>query len=604
MPMQKQWLVAELCPATFRLEHPELPDIVLQLLWNRAMRTQRDIDTFLNPDYGRDTHDPFLFRDMQKAVDRLFQAIANQEKIVIHGDYDADGVSASVILSATLGALGAVTDIFLPHREMDGYGLNLKNVEKIAAGGARVIITCDCGISNAAEITRAKALGIDVIITDHHQEPKELPVDALAIIHPKIEGETYPCKTLAGGGVAFKLAQALLKTHAQHVDQLPNGESHSVFEKWLLDMVAISCVADMVPLLGETRTLVKYGLIVLEKTRRVGLQRLMKEAGLFNHDGTLRRTAISAADIGFKIAPRINAAGRMHHATAAFNLLVEEDEENARIMAEEINRNNTARQELTADLTERARAIIAETHQTNDPLIVVVGHGWSPGIIGLIASRIKDEYYKPVIVLAEKDGVHVGSGRSTSGFNMIQGLQQIPELFVKFGGHPQACGFTLAASPAELKTALTRIIEMQETDDTPTLPVDAEVDLEAVTWDLYDLLERFHPFGIGNPEPCFVARDCEVVHVEPVGVDGKHRRLHVRHRTSMIRKTIGFNCAEWCPALVAGDHLDMVFEVGVNEWNGNRELQLKMTDVRLTTTRALMPMPIAAPVTVPDTTIL
>ncbi len=602
--MQKQWLVAELCPATFRLEHPELPDIVLQLLWNRAMRTQRDIDTFLNPDYGRDTHDPFLFRDMQKAVDRLFQAIANQEKIVIHGDYDADGVSASVILSATLGALGAVTDIFLPHREMDGYGLNLKNVEKIAAGGARVIITCDCGISNAAEITRAKALGIDVIITDHHQEPKELPVDALAIIHPKIEGETYPCKTLAGGGVAFKLAQALLKTHAQHVDQLPNGESHSVFEKWLLDMVAISCVADMVPLLGETRTLVKYGLIVLEKTRRVGLQRLMKEAGLFNHDGTLRRTAISAADIGFKIAPRINAAGRMHHATAAFNLLVEEDEENARIMAEEINRNNTARQELTADLTERARAIIAETHQTNDPLIVVVGHGWSPGIIGLIASRIKDEYYKPVIVLAEKDGVHVGSGRSTSGFNMIQGLQQIPELFVKFGGHPQACGFTLAASPAELKTALTRIIEMQETDDTPTLPVDAEVDLEAVTWDLYDLLERFHPFGIGNPEPCFVARDCEVVHVEPVGVDGKHRRLHVRHRTSMIRKTIGFNCAEWCPALVAGDHLDMVFEVGVNEWNGNRELQLKMTDVRLTTTRALMPMPIAAPVTVPDTTIL
>lgn len=604
MPMQKQWIVAEPIPATFRLEHPELPDIVLQLLWNREMRTQRDIDTFLNPDYGRDTHDPFLFRDMERAVERLFQAIATQEKIVIHGDYDADGVSASVILSTTLRALGAVTDIFLPHRETDGYGLNLQNVEKIAAGGARIIITCDCGISNAAEITRAKELGIDVIITDHHQEPKELPKDALAIIHPKIEGETYPCKTLAGGGVAFKLAQALLKTHAQHVEQLPNGESHAVFEKWLLDMVAISCVADMVPLLGETRTLVKYGLIVLEKTRRVGLQRLMKGAGLLNRDGTLRRTAISAADIGFKIAPRINAAGRMNHASAAFNLLMEEDEERARVMAEEINLNNTARQELTADLTEQARAIIAETKQQQDPLIVIVGHGWSPGIIGLIASRVKDEFYRPVIVLAEKDGSYTGSGRSTSGFNMIHGLQQIPELFVKFGGHPQACGFTLATDPETLKASLTRIIETQETDHTPTMLVDAEVDLEAVTWDLYDLLERFHPFGIGNPEPCFVARDCEVVHVEPVGVDGKHRRLHVRHRTSMIRKTIGFNCADWCPALAPGDRVDLMFEVSVNEWNGNRELQLKMTDIRLANTSAIMAVPLTASATIADSTIL
>ncbi len=582
MPMQKKWLVAEPIPEAFHLEHPELPDIILQLLWNRGIRTQREIDTFMNPDYERDIHDPFLFRDMERAVERLFQAIATQEKIVIHGDYDADGVSASVILSTTLRALGAVTDIFLPHRETDGYGLNMKNVEKIAHEGAHIIITCDCGISNAAEITRAKELGIDVIITDHHQEPAVLPTDALAIIHPKIEGEPYPCKTLAGGGVAFKLAQALLKTHARHVDKLPNGESHGVFEKWLLDMVAISCVADMVPLTGETRTLVKYGLVVLEKTRRVGLRRLMKGAGLFNQDGTLRRTSISAMDIGFKIAPRINAAGRMSHASAAFNLLVEEDEERARELAEAINQNNTARQELTADLTKQARAQIKETAQEQDSLIVIVGHGWSAGIIGLIASRIKDEYYKPVIVLAEQNGVYVGSGRSTSGFNMIHGLQQIPELFTKFGGHPQACGFTLNTDPETLKAALTRIFETQETDTTPTLAVDAAVELETVTWDLYDLIERLHPFGIGNPEPCFVARGCEVVQVDPVGADGKHLRLHVRHHTSMIRKTIGFNCVEWCPELHPGDRVDLVFEVGVNEWNGNRELQMKIVDLRMT----------------------
>src|SRR3989344_4064390 len=355
MPMQKKWQVAAPPPESFKNEHPDLPDVVLQLLWNRALRSQRDIDEFLNPDYVRDIHDPFLFRDMQRAVDRLFAAIAAQEKIVIHGDYDADGVSASIILTNTLRALGAVTDFFLPHRETDGYGLNINTVEKLAAEGARIIITCDCGISNAVEIARAKELGIDVIITDHHQEPINLPDAAYATIHPKIAGETYPFKGLAGGGVAFKLSQGLLRTHAQHNPKLPSGESHEVFEKWLLDMVAISSVADMVPLLGETRTLVRYGLLVLGKTRRVGLRRLMKGAGLLDQNGAPKHAKITAEDIGFKIAPRINAAGRMNHATTAFQLLLEQEEDRARALAEEINANNNARQELTADLVLKAR---------------------------------------------------------------------------------------------------------------------------------------------------------------------------------------------------------------------------------------------------------
>lgn len=586
--MQKKWTVAPSAPDDFRAEHPELPNLVLQLLWNRNLRTQHDIDEFLNPDYHQDIHDPFLFRHMQRAVDRLFRAIEKQEKIVVHGDYDADGVSASVILTTTLRILGATVDIFLPHRETDGYGLNMRTVDKLAAEGTNVIITCDCGISNVQEIAHAADLGIDVIITDHHQEPVILPERAYAMIHPKIIGETYPWKGLAGGGVAFKLAQGLLKTHATNNATLPNGEKHEAFEKWQLDMVAISSVADMVPLLGETRTLVRYGLMVLEKTRRTGLRRLMKGAGIINHDGTPRRSMITASDIGFKIAPRINAAGRMHHASAAFHLLMEDDDERAKELALALNDNNTARQEITAELVEAARTYIRETAQENDAVIIVTGDNFSAGLVGLIASKIKDEFYKPTIVLARQGESYVGSGRSTLEFNMIEGLQKIPHCFEKFGGHPQACGFTLKHGlPVDtLKQELSCIVrETIPANIIPTLPIDAEVQLEEITWDLYDILEKFEPFGVGNPEPRYVARGCEVVSVEPVGANGKHTRLHLRHSTSIIRKIIGFNCATLCEALKTGDRIDLVFEVGVNEWNGNRELQIKLVDLIKMTAR-------------------
>lgn len=582
MPIQKKWTVAPSAPDDFRAEHPELPDLVLQLLWNRNLRNQHDIDEFLNPDYHKDIHDPFLFRHMQRAVDRLFLAIKKQEKIVVHGDYDADGVSASVILTTTLRMLGATVSVFLPHRETDGYGLNMKTVDKLAADGTDIIITCDCGISNVQEIAHAADLGIDVIITDHHQEPVILPERAYAIIHPKIIGETYPWKGLAGGGVAFKLAQGLLKTHATENATLPNGEKHEAFEKWQLDMVAISSVADMVPLLGETRTLVRYGLVVLEKTRRAGLRRLMKGAGIINHDGTPRRSMITASDIGFKIAPRINAAGRMHHASAAFDLLVEDDDERAKELALALNDNNTARQEVTAEMVLAARAHIRETAQENDPIILVSGDSFTAGLVGLIASKVKDEFYKPAIVLARQGESYIGSGRSTQEFNMIEGLQKIPHCFEKFGGHPQACGFTVkhGFSLDTLKQELSRIVrETVPVDVIPTLPIDVEVRLEDITWDLYDTLEKFEPFGVGNPEPRYAARGCEIVSVDPVGATGKHVRLHVRHSTSIIRKIIGFNATALCDELKAGDHIDLVFEVGVNEWNGNRELQIKLVDL-------------------------
>ena len=570
-------------PEEFKLEHPELPDIALQLLWNRDLRTQKDIDLFLSPDYSRDVHDPFLFAHMQKAVERINQALNQNERILVHGDYDADGVCAATILHSTLSVLGASPDVFLPNRERDGYGLAMQTVKNAQENGTKLIITCDCGISNVDSVTYAQENGIDVIITDHHQQPPELP-PAFAIIHPKVEQESYPCKTLAGGGVAFKLAQGLLRSHAQTNETLSSGSKHDAFEKWLLDMVAISSVADMVPLLGETRVLVRYGLLVLGKTQRVGLKRLMKQARVLDEHGNLRQKMIEADDIGFRIAPRINAAGRMSEARKAFDLLICDHDDHAKDLATELGSINKARQELTKELTKAAMEYVENTHKEEDPVIVAFGESWPGGLMGLIASRLKDKYSKPTFVISGSTGELTGSGRSMDGFNMYEGMRSIDTLFKKFGGHPQACGFTLAQDikAEDFKAAISPIAAEQiKEGGIPTLAIDSAVALDHINWQLYDFLEKFEPFGMGNPKPCFVASSCEVISIDAVGKNGKHYRLHVKHNSGVVRKTICFNCEESCANIKPGDFIDMVFEVGVNEWNGSRELQLKIVDLKV-----------------------
>ncbi len=578
----KQWLTAKPMPEEFKLEHPELPEIALQLLWNRNLRSQKDIDLFLNPDYSRDVHDPFLFSDMKKAVDRINVSLKENQKILIHGDYDADGVCAATLLHSTLKALGGNPDVFLPNRERDGYGLAMATVETALKNDVKLIITCDCGISNVESVTLAQSNGIDVIITDHHQQPPELP-PAFAIIHPKILGETYPCDTLAGGGVAFKLAQGLLREHSKENERLESGHKHDAYEKWLLDMVAISSVADMVPLLGETRVLVRYGLVVLGKTQRIGLRRLMKQARVLDEHGNLAKNMIEADDIGFRIAPRINAAGRMSDAKKAFDLLICDDQDHAKELASELGSINKARQEKTKELTKIAIDYVEATHTPEDPVIVAFGEDWPGGLMGLIASRLKDKYGKPTFVVSGATGEYTGSGRSMDGFNMYEGMRSIDKLFKKFGGHPQACGFTLehGIMAEEFKSAISPIAAKQLTESAvPTLAIDSAVALDHINWQLYDFLEKFEPFGMGNPKPCFVASSCEVVSIDAVGKTGKHYRLHLRHNSGVVRKTICFNCEESCANIKPGDFIDMVFEVGVNEWNGNRELQLKIVDLK------------------------
>ena len=299
--MEKIWRVAELVPVDVRSQFPELNPITLQLLWNRGLRDQKVIDEFLNPDWGGDIHDPFLFTQMRKAVDRILAGIAEKEKIIVHGDYDADGVCSSAVLITTLRALGADVDVYLPHREREGYGLNLQTIDHLHdVHKANLIITCDCGTSNHDEVARATELGMDVIITDHHHEPVKRP-DAYAIINPQLKDSGYPFPHLAGSGVAFKVAQALIRSAPGNTI---GGQTKEGFEKWLLDFVAISTVTDFMPLIGENRTLVKYGLVVLRKSPRPGIRALAEAM-------SSRQENFDTTTIGFQIGPRLNAAGRM-----------------------------------------------------------------------------------------------------------------------------------------------------------------------------------------------------------------------------------------------------------------------------------------------------
>ncbi|OGH80302.1 MAG: single-stranded-DNA-specific exonuclease RecJ [Candidatus Magasanikbacteria bacterium RIFCSPLOWO2_02_FULL_44_11] len=585
----KKWIIQEAPSVDFIAAHPELPPIVVRLLWNRNMRTQEKIDEFLNPDYSTDIYDPFLFNDMEKAVTLIFDCLENNKKITVHGDYDADGVCAAAVIVTALKKLGAESvGIFLPHRETDGYGLNNRTVQLLKDNGTELIITCDCGISNTEEITLAKSLGLKVIVTDHHAMPATLP-PADAIIHPIVPGEKYPDKTLAGGGVAFKLVQALLKRHHEKNPLLADGQTHEGFEKWLLDMVSISTVGDMVPLVGESRTLVSYGLTVLNKTRNIGLKKLMIEAGLFDKNNKPKRI-FDTQTIGFQIAPRINAAGRINHANVAFQLLIAETEEEAGRLASELNQNNVDRQKLTEKLVTAARAQIKATGQKDNPILYAFGEDWGTGILGLIASRLKEEFFKPVLAMGMNGGTITGSGRSVPGFNMIETLKTMPEYFHKFGGHPQACGFSLKNKDLLedfKKTLLVKAADgTKNIDLTPQIKIDAIVNLEEVDWKLYDLLQKFEPFGMANEEPLYGATNLTVIAVEPVGKDGVHLRILIKHNSHVVRKTIafGFGNTDKHPSnwreLKPGTRIDLAFNVSVNEWNGNRELQLVVQDIR------------------------
>jgi len=560
----KRWKTAEDVPVDALEALPGLPRLLASLLWRRGIRTAEAAERFLNPSWEQDVHDPYLFLDMRKAVDRLTAAVKGGEKIVVHGDYDADGVSGSVILHATLKAMGADVSVYLPHREKDGYGMNAPAVEKMGAEGVKVIVTCDCGISSGKEIALAVSSGIDVIVTDHHTLPPELP-PAYAILHPLREGETYPFRHLTGGGVAFKLCQALWKEA-----NLPVGH-----EKWLLDMVSISTVADMGKLVGENRALVHYGLKVLNKTKRLGLKTLI--------DGVKRDgETLDAMSIGFRIAPRINAAGRMDHADAAFALLTAETETDSALKAEVLHAHNADRQKATAAIMEDA--FVMGAAQAGQSAIVVAGEGWPAALCGLVASKLVDEHYRPVIAVGrDEHGRYVGSGRSIPGFDVTGALRACAEHILKFGGHPAACGMTIEGD-AKFEAFKEAFVAYADThlashDLTPSVEIDEEAAIHEVTVGLVEELKGLEPHGEGNPRPKFLLHG-RVVSTRQVGNEGKHLQLTVVDDKGGRLKLIGFGFGPRMGDLPIGGQVDAVVELDLNEWNGRVEPQGRIVDVR------------------------
>ena len=561
----KRWKMAEEVPAEAYQALSGLPRLLASLLWRRGLRTAAAAERFLNPSWDEDVHDPYLFLDMRKAVDRLMAAIKDRQKILVHGDYDADGVSGSVILHATLKALGGDVSVYLPHREKDGYGMNPAAVRKMGEDGVKVIITCDCGISSGAEIALGNTLGIDTIVTDHHTLPPELPA-AYAILHPLREGETYPFRSLTGGGVAFKLCQALWKE-----GKLPDGH-----EKWLLDMVSISTVADMGALNGENRALVHYGLKVLNKTRRVGLKTLI--------DGFQRENeTLDAQSIGFRIAPRINAAGRMEHADAAFLLLTAETEAEALLRAEILHGHNKDRQSATDVVVAEARQLAAK--ETEGSAIVVAGAGWPAALCGLVASKLVDDYYRPVIALGrDADGKYTGSGRSIPGFDVTGALRECAEHIKKFGGHPAACGLTImgdenfaafkeAFLAHSAKTLLGAELE-------PFVEIEETAAVHEISVGLIEELRRLEPHGVGNPRPKFLLRNARVAAAQLIGQEGKHLRLTVADEKGGRLKLIGFGFGGRFGEVSPGGAIEAVVELELNEWNGRTEPQGRIIDFR------------------------
>ena len=570
-----RWQVSPEVSPDMKKEFPDYHRVVLQLLANRGLLAIEAAEKFLRPDYQRDLHSPFLFKDMERAMQRLFEAVSKGERVMIYGDYDADGVCSTVILHQALKGLGLETDYYIPFRETEGYGLNKAAAEKIIREKFQLVITVDCGVANGEEVAMLEAAGINVIILDHHEEPLVLP-EAYALINPNVKSCGYPVSRLCGAGVAFKFVQAIVEWQERHdsMIKLPLG-----FEKWLLDLVAMATIADIVPLIGENRVLVKYGLMVMSKTRNAGLSGLIDSIG--NQRGQL-----DTEFVGWRLVPRINAAGRIDHASAAFYLLTAKKQEEADKWIGMLEENNKNRQQMTETILRQAEAQLKDLSDDNKS-IIVVGKNWPVGVVGLAAGRLCDKYHRPTLAFHIDGDKYVASGRSIEEFDITEALKACDDLLLRYGGHPQACGLTIVGEDnfLEFKRRFERLAaeKLSGLKLEKTLPVEAEVRLDELNFELLSDIAAFEPFGEANEKPLFLAKRLRIEQVQTVGADGKHLKVLVSQNGDLKRlhKLIGFSFGDWCAKLKAGDLIDIVFELGMNEWNGNRELQLKIIDLKL-----------------------
>jgi single-stranded-DNA-specific exonuclease len=544
--------------------------VVEALLTARGYTDEGARERFLFPNFDRDLGDPFLFTQMERVVERIGLAQKMGQRVGVFGDYDADGVTSSVIMREALSAIGVSISVFIPEKLSDGHGLNMKAIDFFSREDVGLVLTLDCGMTNHSEIAEANQRGIEVIIIDHHNAPAVLP-SAFAIINPKLPDETYPFRELCGAGASFKVAQALYAHYLpQETEQL----------KWMLDVVAVGTVADVMPLIGENRVIVKYGLIVLEKTRRVGLQEMFA-VGNIKIDEHIKP---DARMIGFQIAPRINAASRMAHAMLAHNLLVEKDRAEARLLALELDAHNTARQKISAAITEEVRVIAREKY-ADKKFIFAVSEHFPFGIVGLIAGSIAREFCKPTCVLTQGEETSQGSFRSIPEVNIMEILEKCEELLVKFGGHSQAAGMTIRNENLEtFYEKFNSLVEKRLNGiiTEPELWIDACLKSEHIVPKLLSGIKLFAPFGAGNPEPVFMLENMRVVEARLVGNGNKHLKLKLAPENDKMKifEAIGFSLGKTFSDLRQGECLDVVFQLSENTWNGTTAIQLKLLDIR------------------------
>jgi len=550
----------------------KLSPIVARLLAARGITSPVEAQKFLAPALSH-LHSPYDMLGMKPAVERLRAAIERKELVLIYGDYDVDGTTAVVILKTAIELCGGVTQFHVPHRIRDGYGMKDDVIERAAAAGVRLIISVDTGIRAFAAAETARRLGVDLIVTDHHlPETSEGVPHALAVLNPNQPDCTYPCKGLCGAGVAFKVAQALLEA-TDRARLLPS----------FIKMVAIATVADSVPLIGENRVLTKIGLDGLRDPRNLGLRAILEAAQIdFSKP-------INTGEIAFRVAPRLNAAGRMDVAEDVIRLFNERDPAEARKLAQKLSDLNTDRQQEEARILESIEATLRERPELRDAYCMVVdGDGWHRGVIGITATRVVERYGRPTIVLSRDGAEAHGSGRSIRGFHLLEALESCRELFTRFGGHAAAVGVGLPCNRIpELRVALDTYARglLTPEDFIPTLSYDADISLNEVSPRLYDSVQQLRPFGMGNPEPVFSARNVGVT-LPPKLIKDKHLKLRISQphggKPSRSWQAMGWRMAERIATdpLVVGDALDIAFTLELNDHPDFGGLELRLEDYR------------------------
>ncbi|MFA5830262.1 MAG: single-stranded-DNA-specific exonuclease RecJ [Candidatus Paceibacterota bacterium] len=547
------------------------PPLTRKLLTIRGISTSEDAEKFLHPDWKRDSYDPFLIFNMEKAVERILRAIQNDEKIILYTDYDCDGIPAGVILHDFFKKIGyANFENYIPHRHNEGYGLNIPAVEKFAEEGATLLITADLGITDTEAVARAEELGIDIIITDHHLAQEGKIPSAFAILDSKQKEDSYPDSMLCGAGVAFKLVQALIQRGK--FAQISDG-----WEKWLLDMAGLATIADMVPLRNENRLLAYYGLKVLRKSRRPGFNLLLQKI-------KVNKENLTEDDIGFMIAPRINAASRMDHPLRAFELLSTEDPARAEELANWLNHLNDQRKGLTASMIKDAKGRLRARELLE---VIVIGHPeWEPGILGLAANNLAEEFNRPVFVWGrDTDGKIKGSCRSDGTVSLVELMSRAREgAFLQFGGHAEAGGFTVSSEgihtlEKELSDAYRA---MEKIVKAGMVAVDDELSLDDVTWGTYEQVEAFAPFGMENPKPVFLFKNAEITGVKKFGKTNEHLELEFRNSKGNRIPAIGFFTGEKdFPEVLlgAGEKVNLIATLEKSVFRNYPELRLRIVDI-------------------------